>query len=151
MAKKISRKANKKSSFGLFRNFLLHLINIGVWIFIGFSGILAFYSYDLPNVDELVIKTRSPTITFKAKDRSHLLTLGEIYGEPVSVHEIAPSLKQAVLAIEDRRFYSHFGVDLIGLMRATYANMREGRIIQGGSTLTQQLAKNLFLSPKKNF
>ena len=151
MAKKISRKANKKSSFGLFRKFLLHLINIGVWIFIGFSGILAFYSYDLPNVDKLVIKTRSPTITFKAKDRSHLLTLGEIYGEPVSVHEIAPSLKQAVLAIEDRRFYSHFGVDLIGLMRATYANMREGRIIQGGSTLTQQLAKNLFLSPKKTF
>src|SRR3546814_20044922 len=56
------------------------------------------------------------------------------------------SLPHAVIAVEDRRFYDHGGVDYRGLLRAVYVNLREGRITQGGSTLTQQLAKNLFLS-----
>ena len=55
----------------------------------------------------------------------------------------------AVIAIEDRRFYSHFGVDPIGLTRAVFNNLTRGRFSQGGSTLTQQLAKNLFLKPER--
>src|SRR3546814_14292710 len=55
-------------------------------------------------------------------------------------------LPRAVIAVEDRRFYEHGGIDYRGLLRAVYVNLREGRIAQGGSTLTQQLAKNLFLS-----
>ena len=61
-----------------------------------------------------------------------------------------PSIVQrAVLAIEDERFGSHFGLDVIGISRALYANIRAGKVVQGGSTITQQLAKNLFFSPKR--
>ena len=58
-------------------------------------------------------------------------------------------LLDALVATEDRRFYEHWGVDPVGLARAALANLRVGRFVQGGSTLTQQLAKNLFLSPKR--
>ena len=58
-------------------------------------------------------------------------------------------LVQAVLATEDRRFYSHFGVDPLGLVRASFRNASSGAVVEGGSTITQQLAKNLFLSPKR--
>ncbi len=62
---------------------------------------------------------------------------------------MSPYIPQAVIAIEDRRFYSHFGVDPLGLARAMLTNVTTGRMVQGGSTLTQQLAKNLFLSPER--
>ena len=67
----------------------------------------------------------------------------------VPLSAIPPSLQQAVLAAEDARFYSHFGIDAIGIARALLKNLRERRFAQGGSTITQQLAKNFFLSPKK--
>ena len=67
----------------------------------------------------------------------------------VPLSAIPPSLQQAVLAAEDARFYSHHGVDAVGVARALVRNLREWRFAQGGSTITQQLAKNFFLSPKK--
>jgi penicillin-binding protein 1A len=74
---------------------------------------------------------------------------GATGGEALLLGEMSPYIPQAVIAIEDRRFYSHFGVDPIGLARAMVANLTAGRMVQGGSTLTQQLAKNLFLSPER--
>lgn len=68
---------------------------------------------------------------------------------PVSLNQVPPALIQAVIAVEDQRFYSHFGVDPIGILRAFAANIRQGRIVQGGSTLTQQLVKNLYLTRKR--
>lgn len=62
------------------------------------------------------------------------------------MHEMSPFIPKAVIAIEDRRFYSHFGIDPIGLARAVVTNAVSGRAVQGGSTLTQQLAKNLLFS-----
>jgi penicillin-binding protein 1A len=120
-----------------------------VWGIIGLSGLTAFYAYDLPDVDKALAATRRPTITIRAGDDSHLMTLGDIHGLPVGLNELPPALSQAVLATEDRRFYSHFGLDFIGLMRAAYENIYAGRIVQGGSTLTQQVAKNLFLTPER--
>src|SRR5690606_28787236 len=74
---------------------------------------------------------------------------GTTGGQAVGLHEMSPFIPQAVMAIEDRRFYSHFGIDPIGLARAIVTNIASGRAVQGGSTLTQQLAKNLFLSPER--
>ena len=67
----------------------------------------------------------------------------------IPLSAIPTSLQQAVLAAEDARFYSHHGIDAVGVARALVINLREGRFAQGGSTFTQQLAKNFFLSPKK--
>ncbi len=61
-----------------------------------------------------------------------------------------PICPQAVIATEDRRFYSHFGLDVKGLLRAVYVNFTQGRLVQGGSTITQQLAKNIFLTPERS-
>lgn len=67
-----------------------------------------------------------------------------------NIREFPEAVKNAFLAIEDRRFYSHFGIDIVGIARAMAQNLRAGRLIQGGSTLTQQLAKNMFFSPKRS-
>ena len=149
MGKRMPNDPNEKTSASLFRKWFLRLAAVGVWSFIALIGLLAFYAYDLPDVDQVLAATRRPTVTLKAKDNTHLVTLGEIHGLPVGLNELPPALSQAVLATEDRRFYSHFGLDLFGLARATYANISAGRIVQGGSTLTQQVAKNLFLSPER--
>src|SRR6266508_5004280 len=68
----------------------------------------------------------------------------------VALGQMPPVLKEAVIATEDARFYSHFGVDPMGIARAIYQNFRRGRIVEGGSTITQQLAKVLFLTPDKS-
>ena len=149
MAKSSSKSPGKKSVKSVLRTLLMRLAAIGVWAVIGVIGILAFYAYDLPDVDQALAATRRPTITLKAKDNTHLITLGDIHGLPVGLNELPAALPQAVMATEDRRFYSHFGLDLIGLARAVFANITAGHIVQGGSTLTQQVAKNLFLTPER--
>ena len=74
---------------------------------------------------------------------------GDTGGRAIDIEDLPAHVPNAVIAIEDRRFRSHFGVDPIGLARAIVANARAGRFVQGGSTLTQQLAKNLFLNPSR--
>ena len=71
------------------------------------------------------------------------------YGMALAVPDLPPALPMAVLATEDRRFYSHFGLDVFGLARAVAANIQAGAVVQGGSTITQQAAKNLFLTPER--
>jgi len=63
--------------------------------------------------------------------------------------EIPDTLKKAVVAVEDKRFYSHNGIELVSIMRALFTNLRAGKVVEGGSTITQQLAKNLFLTPER--
>src|SRR5690606_24695749 len=78
-----------------------------------------------------------------------LAAFGDLYGEAVSVEGLPPYLPQAVLAVEDRRFYEHAGVDPWGILRAMVSNVMAGELRQGGSTITQQLAKNFFLTPER--
>ena len=150
MAKRSAKKTkDNKSRKDLLGRLFVRLAALAVWILIAVIGVLAFYAYDLPDVEKALDATRRPTITLKAADGSHLTTVGDIHGLPVGLNELPPALAQAVLATEDRRFYAHFGLDLIGLARATYTNLKAGRIVQGGSTLTQQVAKNLFLTSER--
>jgi len=120
-----------------------------VWAVIGFLGLAAWYGTELPDVDQAFHATRRPTVILLAADGSELATIGDVYGTPVRLADLPPALVHAVVATEDRRFYDHFGLDVVGLVRAVLANLRAGRIVQGGSTITQQVAKNLFLTPER--
>ena len=124
-------------------------LTASVWGLIMLGGVLAYYAYDLPDVSEALTAERRATITVKSADGTTLAQLGDLYGSPVRLRDLPPALPMAIMATEDRRFYWHFGIDVIGLARAMYSNIRAGRIVQGGSTLTQQVAKNLFLTPER--
>ena len=123
--------------------------SLAIWAAIALVAVLAWYAYDLPEVADLGAVVRKPSVTLIAADGTLLASYGDVYGDAVAVRDLPPYLPQAVLAVEDRRFYSHFGLDPFGLARAMLANLRAGRVVAGGSTVTQQLAKNLFLSPER--
>jgi len=129
----------------------MYLAATVVWGLVAGVGLLAYFAYDLPDVEQALAATRRPTITLVAADGAHLITVGDIHGLPVRLNDLPPALPQAILATEDRRYYSHFGLDVIGLARALVANIRAGRVVQGGSTITQQVAKNVFLTPDRTF
>lgn len=122
-----------------------------IWGVVAVGGILVWYAADLPDIDRAMAPTRRPAVTILAADGSEVATVGDFFGRPVTVSELPPALPRAVMAIEDRRFYDHFGVDILGLARAMLVNLRAGGVVQGGSTITQQAAKNLFLSPERTF
>jgi penicillin-binding protein 1A len=123
----------------------------GIWIVVAVGFVLGWYALQLPPIDRLEDMSRHPGVTVVASDGSMLANYGDLYGTAYQVKDLPPYLPNAVIAIEDRRFYSHFGVDLIGLVRAAWVNHRAGRVVQGGSTLTQQVAKNLFLTNERSF
>ncbi len=105
----------------------------------------------LPDTDTLFAEARGADVTLLASDGSVLVRRpveGRAY---VPLDAIDPEIVDAVLAVEDRRFYDHFGLDLIGIGRAILANLKAGDVVAGGSTLTQQLVKNLYLTPERSF
>jgi penicillin-binding protein 1A len=121
---------------------------MAVWAAVFLAGVVAWYAYDLPDIEHLeeAAGKRAPTVTVQAADGTVLAHYGELYGVAVQLHELPPHLPRAVLAVEDRRFYDHAGVDPIGIARAIWTNLWAGTVRSGGSTISQQLAKNLFLS-----
>lgn len=122
-----------------------------VWGLIGTLFVAGWIYTDLPDMEDSLAPSRRPTVWVLAADDKEIAAVGDLYGIPVRLADLPPALPQAVLATEDRRFYDHFGIDVIGLARAMVANVRAGRIVQGGSTITQQVAKNLFLSPERTY
>jgi penicillin-binding protein 1A len=120
-----------------------------VWAGFAFALLLAWYAHDLPDTSTLGSATRRASVTLATGDGRIIASYGDLYGEPLTLGELPPHLMAAVIATEDRRFYDHFGVDLWGVTRAIFANLWHGEIRQGGSTITQQLAKNLFLTPER--
>jgi penicillin-binding protein 1A len=127
------------------------LLIAALWCFVAGMGVIGFFGLTLPDTSDLSLAQRKPSITLLAGDGSMIATFGDLFGEPLRLKDMPKYLPAAVIATEDRRFYSHFGIDPIGLARATVANLRAGHVVQGGSTITQQLAKNLFLTPNRTF
>jgi penicillin-binding protein 1A len=103
----------------------------------------------MPDTSTLWEARKSPGATFLGADGTVLARRGAFNGALIPASNLPDHLANAVLATEDRRFYDHFGMDVIGFARAIVSNIRAGAIVQGGSTLTQQLAKNLFLTPAR--
>jgi len=122
---------------------------LGLWCVIGFGGLIAYHASQLPPINQLTVPKRPPNIAILAADGSLLANRGETGGRTVTIGEIPPYLPKAFVAIEDRRFYEHFGIDPVGITRAVVNNLRGRGGMQGGSTLTQQLAKNLFLTQER--
>ncbi len=122
-----------------------------IWGGLALAALFIVFAWDLPRPDEALGTTRRPSVTLESADGRLLATAGDLYGEPVRLRDLPVHVPAALLAIEDRRFRDHFGLDLFGLARAAWVNATSGRVVQGGSTLTQQLAKNLFLTPERSF
>lgn len=152
--KKKTAKPKKTSgkSGGRFRRLMRALMTRRVmgWGLAVFLVVAVYFLWDLPGTDDVRPLETTPSITIIASDGSIIARYGGMKGDAINVKDLPPHVVEAVLAIEDRRFYDHFGVDPIGLSRAMAANVMAGHWVQGGSTITQQLAKNLFLSPDKN-
>ncbi len=143
------RKKSKKSSKSKFGLWSLKWLTIGtIWgAAVGFCCII-WFGYDLPDTKRLLLTTRQPGITIVAQDGTTIATHGDIYGVAITIAQIPDYVPNAILATEDRRFYNHFGIDLLGVMRAVWVNYHANSVVQGGSTITQQLAKNFLLSEK---
>ena len=122
----------------------------GLWALVGVAGLMALYAYDLPDTNSLHKTRMSSGITILGRDGAVIGSRGDTVGESLSLHEIPRHLLQAVIATEDRRFYEHGGIDPYGLVRAMAANLWAGHVVQGGSTITQQAAKNIFLTPERS-
>lgn len=123
---------------------------LAVWGLVAGFVALVFFAWDLPRPEEALGATRRPSVTLVAADGALLATSGDLYGETVRLRDLPAHVPAAFIAIEDRRFREHLGLDVIGVARALVANVMAGRVVQGGSTLTQQLAKNLFLTPERS-
>ncbi|OAF15311.1 transglycosylase domain-containing protein [Bradyrhizobium neotropicale] len=124
---------------------------LGLWGAIAVIGVVIWVGAHLPPIQSLEIPKRPPTIQIVGMDGSMLAQRGEMAGANVALKDLPPYLPKAFIAIEDRRFYSHFGIDPVGILRAAVTNVLHRGVSQGGSTLSQQLAKNLFLTQERTF
>lgn len=121
-----------------------------MWGLLGVGGVVAWYAANLPPIQNLEVPQRPPNVKIVSADGTVLANQGEMGGAAISIKDLPKYVPQAFVAIEDRRFYSHYGVDPQGLARAAYVYLIKHRLTQGGSTLTQQLAKNVFLTPERS-
>ncbi|MDG4881047.1 transglycosylase domain-containing protein [Mesorhizobium sp. WSM4884] len=143
------RDRNRRGLFSIFGRLLYWCFVLCIWGGIAAAGIVVYYGAKMPAATTWSIPDRAPNIKIVSVDGGLIANRGMSGGEAVGLHEMSPYIPEAVVAIEDRRFYSHFGIDPIGLSRAMVTNVLGGHFSQGGSTLTQQLAKNLFLTPDR--
>ncbi len=127
------------------------LVMLVVWGVIFGAVFWSHFLSDLPDVHNLMAAAPARDVTI-LDDRGQLVARrGLTQGAMVQVESLPAYVPNAFIAIEDRRFREHFGIDPIGMLRAAYENMMAGHVVQGGSTITQQLAKNLFLNPGRTF
>ncbi len=120
---------------------LLFVVSLWLWIYWGLPRV--------PDADSLWALNRQESVMFVDREGEILGVRGPYYGNRARLGEIPDYVPQAFLAIEDRRFYEHEGVDRMAVLRALIANLRAGETVQGGSTISQQLARNLFLTPRQ--
>ena len=132
----------KARLLGFFINVILVLVALtGLYIL--------FVFLQMPSLDSVLHETREPAIIFLDKNGREIRADGRIMGNAVSVDNLPPHVWQAIVAIEDKRFFEHGAISYRGTVRAMFVNMFDGHFAAGGSTITQQTAKNIFLSSEK--
>ena len=142
--KKTIRRTKKKTNSRFW--LLLKLGGAAAGLFLVY---LLFCLATLPDLNEAINRTRLPSTTILAENGNEVQSFGTVYSEIVRSEELPQYVIDAIVYTEDRRFYGHFGFDIISFTRAMVTNIFAGRFAQGGSTITQQVAKNLFLTNKK--
>ena len=153
--KEIISKRGRPSNGGC----LARLVRFGVWFSlfsllvaaVTIGGVYYFLSRDLPKISTLA-DYRPPLITTVYSDDNR--KIAEFYRERrvlIPLEQMSPMLIQAFVAAEDSRFFKHQGVDILSIVRAFFKNIEAGSIVQGGSTITQQVTKSFFLSPEKSY
>ena len=120
---------------------LFFFLSVLLWVF--------YCIITLPDLSGLGNKTRSPSISVLDDNRKIMGSSGDVYAGSINYKDISDNLIKTVLFVEDKRFYDHFGLDLKGIFRAIFYNIKEARYAQGASTITQQLSKLIFLDSKK--
>ncbi len=143
------RSSGGRGGRGPFGRFIYWSLVVALWLVIAGIGGAVWIGAHLPAIQSLEIPKRPPSIHIVGVNGRVLTTRGEGGGAALTLRELPPYLPKAFIAIEDRRFYSHGGVDPLGIGRALVANVLHRGVSQGGSTITQQLAKNLFLTQER--
>lgn len=144
--KTTARKA-KKRSWKL--RIFIWLLKLCFVLFLALAGYVAYCWFTMPDISSAVSKTRQPSTVIMAKNGNDIAKFGQIYDKIIYPEKLPKNLTNAIISIEDRRFYKHFGFDILGFSRAMITNMFRKRYAQGASTITQQVAKNIFLTPNK--
>lgn len=126
-------------------------IILGVWALLCFAGVLVYFASDLPRPEAALDAARRPSLTLTDIAGRTIATYGDVVGEPMRLSDLPKWLPDAAVSVEDRRFWTHYGIDPRGIARAVLVNFTRGKVSQGGSTITQQVAKNLFLTNARTF
>jgi penicillin-binding protein 1A len=131
---------------------VLRLLLIGaIWTALGIAALLLWFARDLPRPEAALEPARRPSLTLEDSAGRIFASFGDVVGQTVRLRDLPRYVPAAAVAIEDRRFWREPGIDPIGMARAASIDLLHGRIVQGGSTITQQVAKNLFLSNTRTF
>ncbi len=143
------KKESEAKKIPLRRRLLVWCFNIFLLACVAICGYVSYIYLTMPSLDAILHETRDATIVFLDQDGNELRSANRIMGTPVSVETLPPHVWQSIVAIEDKRFFQHGPIDIRGITRAVFSNLTSGRVASGGSTITQQTAKNIFLSRKK--
>jgi penicillin-binding protein 1A len=152
-AKKPSRQQRELKPFSFWRLFgkLFYWgVTLGLVATIALAGVVYYYWMQMPAMTTWAVPERAPNIRVVATDGQLISNRGKSGGEAVSIHELPEYVPAAFVAIEDRRFYDHFGIDVLGLASVALESVQAGELTRGASTITQQVAKNLFLTPRQD-
>ena len=143
------KKDEKKEKLSFKRRVFVFFFNVFLISIIFVAGYVGVVYMRMPSLDAILHETRPPAIIFLDDNGNEIRSSNRIMGTPVSVDNLPPHVWQAIVAIEDKRFFEHGPIDLRSTMRAVFLNVFRGRFAAGGSTITQQTAKNIFLSRDK--
>ena len=147
-AKQKRGRARKPITFGgLVFKLFYWLFVLAIWGGIAAAAVVVYFAVQLPSSDTWAVPERPANIRILSANGQLMSNRGKTGGEAVSLRELPHYVPAAFVAIEDRRFYDHFGIDIIGLASVALESLRAGEVTRGASTITQQLAKNLFLTP----
>ncbi len=151
----MARGQSASSESGFVRRWLVRGLKIGlVASLLGLMVLAIFVAIARGQIDSFEQLKSSPNgqmIRVRAADGSVIQTLGPSFGRWLTINQLPKNMKDAMVAVEDRRFYSHPGVDPIGIIRSIAVRVRDGHFSQGGSTITQQLTRNIYLNNNREF